>query len=67
MSAHNHTVITPGCYRCDLNIDEVRAAEQDEADQTAREAACPGHSWEKRESQWSTWWVCRLCRGEVEL
>lgn len=29
MSAHTHTVITPGCYRCELNADEMEAAEQE--------------------------------------
>lgn len=24
MTAHTHTVLTPGCYRCDLNADEMR-------------------------------------------
>lgn len=23
MTAHDHTAITPGCYRCDLNLDEI--------------------------------------------
>ena len=27
---HTHTVITPGCYRCDLNEDEMRAQREDE-------------------------------------
>lgn len=25
MSAHTHTILTEGCYRCDLHRDEVRA------------------------------------------
>lgn len=29
MSAHTCKTITPGCYRCDLNLDEIRAAEQE--------------------------------------
>ena len=29
MSDHTHTVITPGCYRCELNEDEMRDAESD--------------------------------------
>lgn len=29
MTAHNHTVLTPGCFRCDLNRDEVEAAQRD--------------------------------------
>lgn len=29
MSAHTHTVLTPGCYRCDLNVDEIVAALED--------------------------------------
>lgn len=24
MSEHRHQQITPGCYRCDLNLDELR-------------------------------------------
>ncbi len=67
MTAHTHTVITPGCYRCDLNLDEVRAAEQDEAEQAAREAACPGHSWVEHRYRFGNWWECRLCAAEVDL
>ena len=33
MSAHTCKTITPGCYRCDLNADEVRAAEQEVRDE----------------------------------
>lgn len=29
MTAHLHTTLTPGCYRCDLNLDEIAAAEQE--------------------------------------
>jgi hypothetical protein len=34
MTEHNHTTIVPGCYRCDLNKDEVR----DSATGTIKEA-----------------------------
>lgn len=30
MTAHTHTQLEPGCYRCELNRDEVRAAQLDE-------------------------------------
>jgi hypothetical protein len=29
MSAHTCKTITPGCYRCELNLDEIRAIEQE--------------------------------------
>jgi hypothetical protein len=29
MTAHTCKTITPGCYRCELSLDEVRAAEQE--------------------------------------
>lgn len=67
MSAHTHTVITPGCYRCDLNVDEVKAAQQDEAEQVAREAACTEHDWITRGTPGSEWQSCYLCGAEVEL
>lgn len=36
MSAHVHREVTPGCYRCELNQDEVASALQDiEADAQA--------------------------------
>jgi hypothetical protein len=29
MTAHTCKTITPGCYRCDLSVDEVSAAERE--------------------------------------
>ena len=65
MTAHLHAEIVPGCYRCDLNRDEVEAAEQEEAEELARHAACPAHDWKKRVTPFETWSVCSLCRAEM--
>ena len=67
MTQHMHREITPGCYRCDLNLDEVAAAEQEAAEQAARERACPEHEWIVRTSQWAGWQVCHLCDAEEDL
>lgn len=32
MTAHTCAVLTPGCYRCDLNRDEVAYMEQERRD-----------------------------------
>lgn len=37
MSAHDHTSIVPGCYRCELGQDEARDARAD-AEREAQEA-----------------------------
>lgn len=26
MTAHNHIELTPGCYRCEINVDEMQGA-----------------------------------------
>ena len=67
MTAHTSTVLTPGCYRCDLNRDEIEAAEQEAAEQAAREAACLEHEWIVRTSKWAGWQVCHLCGAEEDL
>ena len=36
MSAHTHTVLTPGCYRCELNIDEMRRIKRRDYKRTTR-------------------------------
>jgi hypothetical protein len=32
MSEHLHTAITPGCYRCDLNLDELASFKSERRD-----------------------------------
>ena len=32
MTEHLHSVLTPGCYRCDLNLDEMAAFEVERRD-----------------------------------
>ena len=66
MTAHIHQVIISGCYRCDLNLDEVAAAEREESEQMAREAACPGHEWRSFTSRFQAWRKCVLCGKEDE-
>lgn len=53
MSAHTCKTLTDGCYRCDLNRDEIQAA-TDEALREAQEAWLeyrdgPMRSWPKRQ------------------
>lgn len=36
MSAHTHTTLTPGCYRCELNIDEMRTVKRRDYTKTTR-------------------------------
>ena len=64
MSAHTHSTLTPGCYRCDLGREEAAWAEQEAAEQAAREAACPGHIWVQFTSRYASWAVCSHCRAE---
>jgi hypothetical protein len=67
VSAHTHAVVTPGCYRCELSADEVAWAQQEVAEQAAREAACPEHEWIVRVGLFASWQVCHLCNAEEDL
>jgi hypothetical protein len=36
MTAHNHRTIVPGCYRCELSMDEYLVATNEQIDELAR-------------------------------
>lgn len=38
MTAHNHSVLVDGCYRCDLGKDEALAGQMDDLREAAGEA-----------------------------
>jgi hypothetical protein len=66
MTPHTHRTLTPGCYRCDLNRDEIAAAELEAAEQAAREANCPGHNWREYSGPLGEWSECLRCGAEIE-
>jgi hypothetical protein len=68
MTAHTCTTLAPvgGCYRCDLNRDEIAYAEQEAAEQAAREEACPGHNWREIESRLGRYAECIRCGAEED-
>lgn len=61
MTQHLHREITAGCYRCDLNMDEVAAAMEAMKKEAEREAACPGHDWIARGIPGDEYRECWLC------
>jgi hypothetical protein len=66
MTPHLHGALVPGCYRCELGQDEMKAAEQEAAEQAEREAQCPGHNWREFFAMFGDWAECLHCGAEED-
>jgi hypothetical protein len=67
VTAHLHSTLVDGCFRCELGKDEAAAQEREEREQIAREKAC-SHEWEIRRSDLGGQWAaCPRCGAERDL